>query len=654
MANIVSLDTIAKANNIIENLRDQLLLANYLPFGQALNNPDHVLVSKSLIAHRIVNKWHRPDNSVTNRLKTECFDSWVSHEQNLWNFEFSKNSMNMWHWKAADNIRTWLRPYKRELGNISTLNDLSIIDLEFTPGETFTSNKGRVSVKQKLMTGEWTVTYNLVDWAVLLIGKHKYLRDCALARLWAHIADPYMQELQTLVIQGEILPDDMFNIAVKVFLLQKVNGARGSSVAKNNSVRRFINIEPLFNVIYQRAVALVVRKALSKQGNDLHDGQTIHRELIRSSVYSTLDLRNASDSNIFIAAEALLHTGCPELWAAVRTGRSYTTILTYPDGHVEEHVNCKLSSMGNGYTFEIMTLILLSQARVVDMQSRVYGDDIIIRSEFAEVYAKHLELTGWCINPSKTFINSSFRESCGGFYHDGRGYLTSYDVEYITNVQELVTVCNKLLKCLNFVWMQEVADAHSAITRLIPALLKGPLRSPLVPNFNKAQGFNVSNRDLNVDYVEVDDCLKVYKRSKDSRDVFGRWKNLWDKLKSCNLVSSQVLGMVKIPRFKSRLASPTSTEVYDPFTLVHYLYSNRVSDDAIRGKGRWTYVTCFILSDGHVIPVAIAKQWIRKFYVANAVGPKPACYHSTYFIKEEQAAAAWWYSVFDKITIIAA
>lgn len=653
MANTVSkaqIELVRKGNHILEELRSDLLSANYLPFGQAFKDAPGPLVARSLVAHRIVNKWHRPDNTLTTRLKNECFDNWKSHEKTLWDFEFTRKSMNSWHWKAADNIRTWLKPFKREFDNLWALSNMSLIDLDFTPGETFVSARGKVSVKQKLMADKWTVTYNLLDWAVLLVNKHSTLKRVAYAKLFKHILHPDMLRLKNAVAAGKITADDMFNEACKIFLFQVVNGARASSVPKNNKVRRFINIEPLFNVLFQRSIALIICKALKRVGNNLEDGQHVHRELIRILRYSTLDLRNASDSNLFDAAEVLLGTACPELWSCIQAGRSYTTTLTYPNGDVEEIVNKKLSSMGNGFTFEVMTLILLSQSRVVDPESRVYGDDIIIQSKYADMYIDQIALSGWSVNTDKTFVEGNFRESCGGFFHSELGDLVSYDIEYLDSLQDLITVCNKLRLILDFIWEENVAKAHNALVRLVPALHKGPIRNRAVPSFSPKGKFKMTDRDLNIDYVEVGNCLQAFRGSKDSRDVYSRHLRTLNVAREFRLLNSQVLGCLKIPRFKPKRIGVTTREVRDPFTLAHYMYSNRVSDDVLRGKGHWSYVTCYVLNDGHVLPVATVKSWIREYKKANQVGPKPACFYTSFLNKVE---TDMWFEVWDHITITA-
>jgi hypothetical protein len=86
----------------------------------------------------------------------------------------------------------------------------------------------------------------------------------------------------------------------------------------------------------------------------------------------------------------------------------------------------KFSSMGNGFTFELETLIFATLARtVVSMNggdpSRVscYGDDLIVpSSDYKDVMAA-LRMFGFQPNMKKTFAEGPFRESCGGDYWAG-------------------------------------------------------------------------------------------------------------------------------------------------------------------------------------------------------------------------------------------
>jgi hypothetical protein len=94
------------------------------------------------------------------------------------------------------------------------------------------------------------------------------------------------------------------------------------------------------------------------------------------------------------------------------------------DGEI--HQFHKWSSMGNGYTFELETLIfyaiLLGCREVSGWDSRdsiAYGDDLIFPSDQVEIVTKALNFLGFRVNSQKTFGKGIFRESCGTDWYGG-------------------------------------------------------------------------------------------------------------------------------------------------------------------------------------------------------------------------------------------
>jgi hypothetical protein len=80
----------------------------------------------------------------------------------------------------------------------------------------------------------------------------------------------------------------------------------------------------------------------------------------------------------------------------------------------------KFSSMGNGTTFVLETLIFASLCYAVGAkQYLVYGDDIVIDKAFYQPLVDLLGDAGFQINRKKSFSEGPFRESCGGNYHSG-------------------------------------------------------------------------------------------------------------------------------------------------------------------------------------------------------------------------------------------
>jgi len=91
------------------------------------------------------------------------------------------------------------------------------------------------------------------------------------------------------------------------------------------------------------------------------------------------------------------------------------------DGEIQEYQ--KFSGMGNGFTFPLETLIFLTIAQSVtelvgikSIAVSCYGDDILIPTEAYAAFLCVMTSLGFVTNDEKTFVDGSFRESCGGHY----------------------------------------------------------------------------------------------------------------------------------------------------------------------------------------------------------------------------------------------
>lgn len=193
-----------------------------------------------------------------------------------------------------------------------------------------------------------------------------------------------------------------------------VRGNKLNVVPKNAKTDRVICIEPHVNALLQKGVGSLIRRRLKSAGCDLND-QTINQRRARlgsiDGSLATLDLASASDTIAYELVWALLPYDWAELLSDLRS--PYSSVD-------EKWVRLeKFSSMGNGYTFELESLIFFAVCQVFDSTSTVYGDDIIVSSKYARVVVKALELLGFSINLTKSFLEGPFRESCGGDYYCG-------------------------------------------------------------------------------------------------------------------------------------------------------------------------------------------------------------------------------------------
>lgn len=204
-----------------------------------------------------------------------------------------------------------------------------------------------------------------------------------------------------------------------------VRGNRFTTVPKDSTKDRGICIEPSINLFYQKAIGAVMRQKLRNVGIDLGLGQDRNGKLAgigsKTGAFATIDLSSASDTVSYALVRHLL----PKSWFRILCStRSPTTEI---EGEVV--LLEKFSSMGNGFTFELETLIFTAiAAEVMDSSGVVpqighnvlcYGDDIIVPSSVSSTVLSALSFCGFKPNPKKTFHTTYFRESCGHDWFKG-------------------------------------------------------------------------------------------------------------------------------------------------------------------------------------------------------------------------------------------
>jgi len=196
-----------------------------------------------------------------------------------------------------------------------------------------------------------------------------------------------------------------------------VEGSKFTTVPKTALTERGICIEPTLNIYVQLGIGALTRQRLkTRLGIDLSNQADVNRELVaraRADGLATIDLSAASDTISYELVKALL----PWEWFVLfSTPRSETTSV---DG--ETHRLEKFSSMGNGFTFELETLIFSSVAfshvpTAEHHNVSVFGDDIIVPQAYARDVIETLNHFGFSVNREKSFLAGSFFESCGTDY----------------------------------------------------------------------------------------------------------------------------------------------------------------------------------------------------------------------------------------------
>jgi hypothetical protein len=195
-------------------------------------------------------------------------------------------------------------------------------------------------------------------------------------------------------------------------------------VPKDGKTRRACAKGPSINGSYQLAVGRFLRKRLKTIGIDLKDGQETHRQLACSASLlghmASIDLTSASDCLATNLVKLLLP---PDWFDLLNWLREPFTQLPFR-GNKWKKLE-KFSAMGNGFTFELETLVFLALCCAVDAGEPgksvfVYGDDILVPTESADDVISCLSFFGFRANEGKTFRDGPFRESCGGDYWLGQ------------------------------------------------------------------------------------------------------------------------------------------------------------------------------------------------------------------------------------------
>lgn len=267
-------------------------------------------------------------------------------------------------------------------------------------------------------------------------------------------------------------------------LIPYTRGNRFDTVPKDSSKDRGIAIEPGVNVLGQLAVGGEMRIRLKRRGIDLKTGQDLHRQMAKSASqhgdYVTIDLSNASNT----VTTALVKILLPELWYDLLSSLRSPFIRFSPSGKRRDMRWQRLemfSSMGNGYTFELETLIFASLIHScggkIGQDSFVYGDDIIVPREIADDLLAILQCVGFTPNKKKTFTHGSFRESCGGDFllgHDVRPFYIKEDPDEPT---DWMGIANNLWDWSHKWDLPELLGARAQCIDSIPAPLRC-LRGP--------------------------------------------------------------------------------------------------------------------------------------------------------------------------------
>lgn len=271
---------------------------------------------------------------------------------------------------------------------LGPLPHISQLRLRFGPGATTRTKKRDASARRKLADG-FACSENLFP-AV----------SAVLEEMPSWIAPFFKDELaQTAQVPVEV-----------------TTGKLGF-VPKNAKTLRSVVTEPSLNMMVQLGIGEHIAQRLAAFGVDLRDqslNQRLAREGSLTNALATLDLSSASDT----ISRELVFSLLPLDWAQF-LNYARSPVVTYEgvDFRLE-----KFSSMGNGFTFPLESLIFYALTRACyrdDEIVSVYGDDIICPTHGVDLVIAVLQAAGFSLNREKSYWDGLFRESCGADFFRG-------------------------------------------------------------------------------------------------------------------------------------------------------------------------------------------------------------------------------------------
>jgi hypothetical protein len=328
------------------------------------------------------------------------------------------------------------RKITRILGDVPLIEEL---DLHFGPGATRATRRKEASIRRKLA--------------------EKLQCSEELSTMIPFILEelPHLVDVHSVLDRTDEDGEEWSLVEVELIT------SKLSFVPKNAKSFRSICTEPGLNVLVQLGLGRVMDRRLAAFGIDIHDQTVNQRRALEGSLtgaLATLDLSSASDT---ISTE-LVYELLPLDWACL-LDRVRSKKVLLPDGKVIRQE--KFSSMGNGFTFPLETLIFWSLAASCcesDAEATAFGDDLIVPTYAYDLLTEVLRCAGFLVNQTKSFHKGPFRESCGKDYFSGTDVRPYYASKWVSG-QSLFVLHNY------YVRRGDQERARRVMSYIHPALL---------------------------------------------------------------------------------------------------------------------------------------------------------------------------------------
>lgn len=236
----------------------------------------------------------------------------------------------------------------------------------------------------------------------------------------------------------------------------EVKGSTLFTVPKEATIKRVAFTEPTLNMWGQLGYGECLKDILQKHHSiDLSTQPRINSWFARAGslngTFATVDLVSASDT---ISCNFIKNHLPKRLVSDLNFIRSPRARVPGRKGWTDLNM---ISTMGNGFTFPLQTLIFanLVLAMYIEMKENifdvygkrrygVFGDDIICVSKLYPVLLEVLTACGFQVNDKKSFSTGNFRESCGTDFFKGTNVRAVYFKECKSDAH-IYSLINRLL-----------------------------------------------------------------------------------------------------------------------------------------------------------------------------------------------------------------
>lgn len=263
------------------------------------------------------------------------------------------------------------------------------------------------------------------------------------------------------------------------------SSARLISVPKNSTSRRTITVEPMLKQFIQQGLNTKLRDVITRCPvlsnclalTDQSKNQQLALEGSLHGNWATIDLKSASDLLSIQLVEVVFgHHGL--FYDHMMDCRSANII----SDNKPEFCLAKFAGMGNALTFPVQSICFavtciaaildvwglkptLANVKRASKQIRVFGDDIIVASEFAHQSVNWLESVGLKINLSKSFLEGNFRESCGVDAFKGVDVTPIYVRTRPDNKSTEPSAIEGLVATSNLAWLRGLYEFSAVLKR---------------------------------------------------------------------------------------------------------------------------------------------------------------------------------------------